>query len=130
MPDPSVDFTNFWKFAKGNWQNLIPVVFLAAFGGFISVMNSKEKPSIRRLITEISTAAFTGVMTFFFMLNFDLKWYVIGAGVGISGYAARPVLAVLERKLIDILNYGSTEGMNGRSKKRTMYKPDDTGDEE
>lgn len=83
-----------------NIPGYIPVVFFSALGGFVRVLNTSERPSLRRLFVEIITSGFVGVMVFFLLSEFNLGGNIIAATCGISGYCSKTILDILSRKVI------------------------------
>lgn len=73
------------------------IVTLSAIGGIISYLKKAKTFSITEFITEILTAGFVGVITFWLCEQATIDPLTTAALVGVSGHMGSRALYMLER---------------------------------
>ena len=80
---------------------LLPVAFLAAFGGAVSYLNRpREDFSIWWLLVGLMTAIFVGLVVHYLLESTTWPDGVQAAVVSLAGYASRDVLYILKARFI------------------------------
>lgn len=99
-----------WWFTWG-W-----VLCLASWGGAISYFHKLDtygfKFSMVRLVIDVFTSAFVGVLTYLFCDTLHIPTEVTAAMVGISGHMGTRALFILERKYEKMFGAGNQDGPN------------------
>ena len=89
MPDKDPTSYSFLTYA---W-----IITLSAIGGIISYLKKARKFSIVEFCTEILTAAFVGVITFWLCEQATIDPLTTAALVGVSGHMGSRALYMLEK---------------------------------
>lgn len=118
-----------------NWfMQLIPMLFavmLAATGGAVQYFNKIDKNGIPfsffKLLIEVSTSGFVGIVSFELCDAAGMSWQLTAALVAISGHMGARALVLIENLLIKRyanVNYCETEAEReeGRPKNATSTR--------
>jgi len=112
---------------KGDWliQNM-PFIFaiaLSCLGGMVSYMNRIDRTGIAfsffRLVVEIMTSGFVGVISFMLCDAAELGWSMTAAIVAISGHMGTRALFLIEGVVVKMANNFVERNTNGNSKTET-----------
>lgn len=83
---------------------MVLAVFLAALGGALQYLNRVDKLGIRfsvlKLLLEVSTSGFVGIISFELCDYAGFNWQLTAALVAISGHMGARALVLLENALI------------------------------
>ena len=86
--------------------DLLPVVLLAAFGGFAGTLANRkqgEPYTMKKAIQEIIIAVFSGLLIHYILLEYQVGENLRTAAIALAGYSARGVLALLHGLFLDHL---------------------------
>jgi len=87
------------------WLTLVWVIGISVWGGTVSYLYKIEKASLPfsliKLLIELITAAFVGVITFLMCQASNISLPITAALVGISGHMGTRALFILEKKYED-----------------------------
>lgn len=78
----------------------MPGIVLAMMGGLVRLLSSKENLSLVVLVTEFLMSAFSGIIVFLLIYDFNFSIYIKAALIGISGYCSRDILNLLRTKTL------------------------------
>ena len=81
---------------KNKIVELLPALLLAAFGGFAGTLANRkegEHLTMKKLITELVIAVFSGLLTYYLLQEYGVSENLRTAAVALAGYSARGVLA-------------------------------------
>lgn len=83
---------------KNKIVELLPALLLAAFGGFAGTLANRregEHLTMKKLITELVIAVFSGLLTYYLLQEYGVSENLRTAAVALAGYSARGVLAIV-----------------------------------
>jgi len=81
------------------WELLyqsVPAIVVALFGGIVSVINSKEKISVKYALGGVLTAVLVGLILDMSMIEFQVSEKVRVIVVALGGYCSRDAMVLLE----------------------------------
>ncbi len=81
------------------WELLyqsVPAIAVALFGGIVSVINSKERISVKYALGGIFTAVLVGLILDMAMIEFQVSEKVRVIVVAMGGYCSRDVIVLFE----------------------------------
>lgn len=85
------------------FRELIPVILLAAFGGFtrtIAYRDGEQKFSWKRTLAEIVVAIFCGLLIHWILKSFELSEHIRTAAIALAGYSSRCVLSIIHAEFL------------------------------
>ena len=103
MPDKLQEATGwFSQLITWGW-----IIGLSSWGGAVSYLHRVDKYNLKfnlfKLVMEILTSAFVGVLTFLLCDAASLSWEITAAMVGISGHMGTRALFILEKRYENFL---------------------------
>ena len=86
------------------FRELIPVIILAAFGGFTRTIAHKDgdhqKFTWKRTLAEIVVAIFCGLLIHWILKSFELSEHIRTAAIALAGYSSRCVLSIIHAEFL------------------------------